>query len=110
IVGFIAYIIIMLISNPITKILYQQWYSESLKLIPITNLNAIVMAITSVINSIILRFKKINWQLIINGVTLLIYIICSLLFFNLWGLVGFCLGILFANLIKLIFTTFIYFI
>lgn len=109
-IGFIGYIIVMLGSYPVMKLLYPQWYEDSLKLIPITNLTAIIIAITSVINPIILRFKNVNWQLIVNAITLIIYLIGILVFYNQWGIIGFCLGVLFANFIKLIFTIVIFFL
>lgn len=101
-VAFFSYYLLIIISDPVLLILYPEWYQESLKLIPITTVTALVMTIASIIHPIVLRFRSVNWQIFINTVNLVSYIICIYIFFELYGLYGFCLGILISNLIKLL--------
>ena len=101
-IGFLAYFIIIIISEPILNLLYPKWAKESLQLIPITTATAILGVICSIIHPIILRFNHINWQLVINIINLIVYIFCAFVFFNLYGLIGFCFGLLLASIIKLL--------
>ncbi|MDM5209487.1 lipopolysaccharide biosynthesis protein [Cytobacillus kochii] len=101
IVGIMGYFLIIFISEPILNILYPAWATESLKLIYLTTATAIIGVITSIINPIILRFNHINWQLIINIINLIVYIIFVFIFYSEYGLMGFCLGMLLASIVKL---------
>lgn len=101
-IGIFGYIIILIISEPILKSLYPNWASESLKLIYITTATAMVGVICSVIHPIILRFNHINWQIFINAFNLIIYIICVFVSYNLYGLIGFCSGMLISSIIRLL--------
>lgn len=109
ILGIIGYVIILFISKPILEILYPAWAEESLKLIPVTTATVIVGVVSSVIHPIILRFNHINWQLWINLLNLVIYVICAFIFYNYYGLIGFCVGMLIANVIKLLIMIFAFF-
>lgn len=109
VVGLIGYIICIVISEPVLMLLYPEWASESLKLIYITTASAVIGVICSIINPIILRFNSINWQLIISISDIIMYLILTIVFYKMYGLIGFCLGILISNIIKLIFMVCIYF-
>lgn len=100
--GSIGYFIILIISNPLLKILYPQWITESLRLIPITGATAIIALCTSILHPFILRFKSINWQILINFITVFSYIIFSYLLYLEFGLIGFCIGVLISNAIRLL--------
>lgn len=101
IVGGIGYIVIVQLSYPILNILYPNWAAESMNLVYITAASAIIGIISSVIQPFNLRFNNINWQLFISGTNVVIYIICAYIFYSLYGLLGFCFGILIANSLKL---------
>lgn len=102
IVGVIGYVISILISEPILKFLYPNWANESLNLIYITTATTIFGVMSSVIHPIVLRFNNVNWQLLISGSNLVVSVIAVILLFNMFGLYGFCLGLLVANVIKLL--------
>ena len=108
IVGFLGYFIILIVSEPILNLLYPHWADESLSLIHITTATAIVGVIISVIHPVILRFNHINWQLFINFINLVVYVVCVMIFYNLYGLIGFCMGMLIASLIKLLIMIFVF--
>ncbi len=101
-VGVIGYLVTVWISAPILLRLYPKWAEESLTLIPITTATAIIEMMCSVIHPIVLRFNHINWQIIISGINLLIYLAGGLILFHFYGLVGFSIGILGASLFKLL--------
>ncbi|MEA1853615.1 hypothetical protein U9M49_10960 [Cytobacillus sp. OWB-43] len=109
-IGLVGYYIIVVISEPMLYFLYPQWASESMQLIYITAATTVVGLISSVINPIILRFKNITWQLGISGVNLIITIISVFIFYYLYGLLGFCIGMLISSILKLIMMIFIFFL
>jgi len=102
IIGVVGYFITILLSYPLLTFLYPDWAKESLKLIYITTATVIVGVVNSVIHPFILRYNSINWQLVISGVNVIIYIASTYTFYNQYGLIGFCIGILIANVIKLL--------
>jgi O-antigen/teichoic acid export membrane protein len=102
ILGVIGYFLSIVISYPLLNLLYPNWASESLKLIYITSASVILEVVSSVINPFILRYNKINWQLYLSGTNVIVYIICTVVLFKTYGLIGFCIGVLVANAIKLI--------
>lgn len=106
--GTIGYGATLIISDPLMKILYFNWYEEAMRLIPITNLTAVFTAITAVLNTLILRFKNVFWQLNINLITLLLYLVLSITFYNIGGLYGFAFGVLTATGLKLLITCMIF--
>lgn len=103
ILSIIAYVIIYNLSIPILEFLYPEWAALSIKLIPITTATAIVASVISVLNPFIMKFRTFNWQVILNGSTLLIYIILILVLQNILGLTGVALGVLLSNIYKLLF-------
>lgn len=98
---FISYFVINIISYPLLKLLYPKWYYESIKLIPVNTATALIVTITSILHPFLLKFRHMKWQMIINIVNLLSYIIFIYVLFNAYGLLGFCLGLLISNIIKL---------
>jgi O-antigen/teichoic acid export membrane protein len=108
VVGVIGYFITIFVSPPLIYLLYPKWAEESLTLIYVTSANAIIGVMSSVVQPFLLRFNNINWQFFISGTDVIIYIIFAYFFYNLYGLLGFCIGILVANIIRFIITIFIY--
>ncbi len=108
ILGAFSYIIVIFISVPLLNLLYPKWAEASMELVWITSATAIVGAISSVINPVILRFKNINWQIIINFFNLIVYVIAVYSLNSILGLKGFALGMLIASLINLIITIVIF--
>ncbi|MEC5423400.1 hypothetical protein QGM71_07805 [Virgibacillus sp. C22-A2] len=102
IVGITGYSVTILISHPLLHYLYPTWAAESLELIYITTGSAVLGVMSSVIQPFVLRFNNINWQLLISGSNVVVYLISVFTLFNLYGLIGFCVGILIVNLLKFI--------
>jgi O-antigen/teichoic acid export membrane protein len=109
VMGVIGYVICIVISKPLLSIIYPQWINDSMKYIYITTLTAVISSMCSLISPIIIKFCNINWQIIINLISFIIYLVFSILLFKIYDLYGFCLGILIANVIKLIIMIGIYF-
>lgn len=101
VLGIIGYFIIVYISTPILGFIYPQYLNDTVKYIPITTLNIIITIICSAINPLLLRFLSAKWQLYINIIYIIFYIVVSLILLKLYGLYGLCLGILLSNIIKL---------
>lgn len=99
--GFFGYWIVILVSEPLLSIVYPQYMQEALQYIPITTLSIMLTIISSVINPVLLKFSSAKWQIFINGVYMIIYIPLSLYLLSLYGLYGFCAGVLIANFVKL---------
>lgn len=102
IVGIIGYVFTVWISPFVLSFLYPDWANESLKYIYITTATAIVGVISSVIQPFILKFNHINWQLIINGSNVIVYMVCAFVLYQFYGLMGFCIGIFISSVYQLI--------
>lgn len=101
--GVAFYVICLLLSPFLLKMLYPLWAEESMLLVPITSAIAVFDLIISVTNPIPLRFGKINYQIVIQLTYLVVYILMGFLFYNLFGLLGFALGVLVASFVKALF-------
>jgi O-antigen/teichoic acid export membrane protein len=101
-VGAVGYCLTILISKPLLSIVYPQFVEEALKYIHITTIGIIIIIITNILNVVILKFCDMRWQLIINLSYMVVYVVMSLILLYLYGLMGFCLGILIASIVKLI--------
>lgn len=98
----IGYIVCILISKPILTVLYPQWVEEAMIYIPITTLTIVITVLCSILSPILLKFRSMYWQIVINGIAFLIYIIVPFSLVKQHGLMGFCQGILLTNIIKLV--------
>ena len=104
----IGYIMTIILSRPVLSILYPKYVDAAMQYIWITSGTIVVSVLTSMITPFVLRFFDIKWQIWINGITTIMYIIISLSLLKLGGLMGFCIGALLANIIKLLITTYVY--
>lgn len=104
----VGYFLSVLVAKPILYILYAQWASESMKYIPITTLTAMITIATTVLNPFILNWCHTKWQLVINITYLIAYLVLSFSLINLYGLYGFCIGFLFATIIKFVLMIFVF--
>lgn len=109
VVGFVGYWVVIIVSKPLLTIIYPQYVEQCLRYIYITTLSIIITIVCNVINSVLLKFSGAKWQLIINGIYMITYLSVSLLLLDLYGLMGFCVGILIANIVKLVIMVATYF-
>lgn len=106
--GIMGYFVTIFLSEWALKLLYPKWADESLKLIYVTTATAIIGLISSVIHPIIIRFNNINWQLIIDGLNILVYCIFVFILYEKFGLFGFTVGVLISSIFKLLLMILIY--
>lgn len=97
-----GYVICRTLAMPALTLLYPQWAEESIKYVPVTTWIAMLTMMTSVISPFLLKFCAMKWQVVINAIVLLVYLSCSMILYQSMGLMGFCLGILLSNIIKLL--------
>lgn len=104
----IGYILVIIFSKPILKIIYPMYVDEAMKYIYITSATICINVLTSIITPFVLKFFAMKWQIVINGVTTACYVIISVILLHFYGLAGFCIGALLTNVIKLLITTLVY--
>lgn len=97
----LGYIMCLCLSRPVLELLYPQYVDKAMKYISITTGIAVMQTLISLVNPFVLRFMDIKWQVAISGGNTLIYVALCLLMLYLWGLYGFCIGALFAGVLKL---------
>lgn len=105
----IGYCICMLISKFVLGILFPQWVDQVMEYIPITTIALSLNAMCSIIHPFVLKFCDMKWQIVINGVSSMTYLACSLIFLQISGLTGFCIGTVIGYLSKVILLIFIYY-
>ena len=108
IVGIVGFFIGISVSEPLLFFLYPDWALESIKLIKVTTASSVIGVMGSIISPIILRYNNVNWQLTLSITEIIIYITFTVVFYKMYGLIGFCLGILFTNIIKVIIMIIVY--
>lgn len=100
--GLVGYFVCMLISKPMLIYLYPQFRDDSLRYIPLTTAVAMVNMLYSFLNPVILKFRKISWQILVNGLSLLFYWIMAVIFTKDYGLIGFCVSTLIVSILKVL--------
>ena len=100
-VGSIGYVICVLISKSALHLLYPTWAAQSLQYIAVTTATAIFQMISSVLNPMVLRFRKTEWRIIINLSNIILYVGLSLVLVQLYGLMGFCIAAMLTSLLKI---------
>lgn len=98
----LAYGACVLVGYPLIHLLYPEWAGQSFQFVPVTVASSILMLINNLLNTVIIRFRKMSSQIVIQAIDLAVYLVCTLVlvyFFSLWG---FCIGILLATFIKML--------
>lgn len=87
---------------PLTSLLYPDWASESHRYIPLTVAISGLALLSNLLNTVVIRFYKTSFQVIIQSINLAVYIGLALTFMHFWSLWGFCVGSVLAGVIKMI--------
>ncbi|WP_340392687.1 hypothetical protein [Paenibacillus sp. FSL E2-0190] len=103
IIALVFYLFIFVVGKPITKILYPTLIEDAASYFAIANLGATVFILGNTIQPILLRFCEAKWQLIIQGLYFVLYILFGLIGMYESSLLGFCYAVLIVNFIKIIF-------
>ena len=70
----LGYLLCLVISTPLIRLLYPDWAEESLQYVPYTVGTAIFTIMMSVMNPILLRFTHMYWQIILKAIYAVSYI------------------------------------
>lgn len=100
IVVIIGYIVTLLFARTVMGFLYPQWVNEAMTYIPITTANVALMTIISTVNPFILKFCEMKWQIIIKGISAIVYFVSALLLWRLFDLMGFCIGTVIGSAVQ----------
>ena len=105
--GFIS-IAILALSRPVLGFLFPMYVEEAMKIVPYTTLNIFIFVLAGMLTPIVMKFCDIYWQIVINGIGFILYVVLSILFLKVFGLVGFCIGIGISHLVRYIIMIIIY--
>ncbi len=90
----LGYIICLVISTPLIRLLYPDWADQSLRYVPYTVGTAVFSIMISMINPILLRFTHMYWQIILKAVHAILYIIVILIAATYGSLMEFSIGVM----------------
>ena len=99
--GIIVFFICLMISPYLLTLLYPQFKDDAMNYVRIVTITGMIQAIASIITPFLLRYKKMSRQIVINGISSMIYICLAMITLKI-GLKAFCFGGLIAGLIKII--------
>ena len=98
----LAYGACVAVGFPLTSLLYPDWASESQKYIPLTVAISGLALLSNLLNTVVIRFYKTSFQVVIQSINLAVYLGFALTFMYFWSLWGFCVGSIFAGVIKML--------
>lgn len=105
----IGYVVTLVLSRPVLGMLFPQWVDEVMHYIPITTVNVLLLVLISMLSPFVLKFCDMKWQIVISGISVVIYFICALVLWNYFGLTGFCFGAMAGTFVKLIIMLCVYY-
>lgn len=105
----IGYAFCVVIGYPLTSFLYPQWAEQSHIYIPITVAANLFILVGNLVNTILIRFYKTSFQMIVQAFNVTLYLVISLSFLRFWGLLGFSVGVATVAAIKMVVLIFIIF-
>lgn len=97
----VAYGACLLVGYPLVDLLYPDWAAQSHAYIPMTVLGSLLTFGAGILNTVVIRFCKTYLQVIIQGTEVFLYLLLSLLLLNVYGLMGFCIGVVITAAIKM---------
>lgn len=104
----IGYFICVFISAPILSVLFPQWKVEAMELVPMATVGICISAYSTILTPFILKFCKMYWQLVVNAINVVVFLLFSYIFLLKWGLIGFCIGMNIGYAVKLILLFYLY--
>lgn len=105
----VGFVVVLLIAEPVLKVLYPQFVDEAMVYLPISSAAALVYSVSTVVNSFLVRFYDMSWQTRINALLLGVYVIFAYGGYLLGGLMGFCVGYLAVNVLQLLIIVCVFF-
>ncbi len=93
-----------IVGKPITKVLYPDLFEDSMTYYLVSSLGVIIGSVGGFNSTTIIALAPTYWQSIMPLIRLIIYLAIGIPFSLLYGLNGFCLGVLVVNCIYCIIT------
>ena len=105
----VGYFVTLIIAKPIIGLLFPQWLEEVLEILPLTTATIMLNVLASILQPFVLKYCKIQWQIMISGIGSATYFICALFLWLFMGLKGFCIGTIIGVITKLILMITVYY-
>ena len=100
-VSLVSYLFVICLDEYILTYLYPQYVMQSLEYTPIITLGVLLIMTAGVINTVLIRFVDLRWQIIINMIFICVYVLSSVLTIETYGLLGFAWATVLAGAVKL---------
>lgn len=98
IAGGIGFFLLTLIGTPIfTKIFYSNYYDQVMEIMVLVNFGQVMCFVSELILTIVLTFKDEKWQMLIQVIYAVTFILCAVLLVKSMGLVGMAIATAVAN-------------
>lgn len=101
VIGAIFMIFSSIVAPPITKFLYPSLYENAQAYIVVANMAATINVLCSLTQASVLKFAPTWIQIIKELAYGIVYVLCGYFLLNSYGLMGFCVAAIAANIIKL---------
>ena len=100
-VSLASYLFVIYLDEFILIYLYPQYAMRSLEYTPIMTLGVLLIMTAGVMNTVLMRFVDLRWQIIINMIFICVYVLSSVLTIETYGLLGFAWATVLAGAVKL---------
>lgn len=90
----------VLAGRPVLELLYPTYAQAAAQLLWLTSAIVVVQTLNSIADPFVLRFASLKWQVLVNGSTVSVYVILGIILLKEYGIPGFCIGVLLANILK----------
>lgn len=104
----IGYIVCVVLSKPLLNIIYPQYVADVMPYIWWTTAAAVLSAMITIINPFVMKYLEMKWQILINGIGAVVYIVVCMWLMYVFDLYGFCVGAVIAYVFKILMMLFIY--
>ena len=101
-------VIILFISRPVLGLLFPKFVDSAMEIVPLTTLNIFLWSLAGMITPIVMKYCDIYWQIVINAVGFVLYVLFAVVFLNFFGIMGFCLGIGISYFLRIVMMLYIY--
>lgn len=98
--GVLLFLISLILSPIMVKILYPTLYTESIKIMTLSNLSVIILIVGSLLQPIILKFSKLYWQNVVQTIYAISFASLGYFLTMKYQLVGFVVASLTSNIIR----------
>lgn len=96
----VATLLTLLVSKYLLKLLYPDLYQAINDILLVSNLAAILFASSTITQAILLKYKETSFQIVIQIIYGLIFVLSGIILIQIYGLEGFSYAALLASIIK----------